>query len=48
MFTAILNFLGIRTTRQKEITLRRSNAAKAAWVHRKRVADNKLSTGDTA
>lgn len=38
MFTAILNFLGIRTARQKAITQRRSTAAKLAWAVRKNAA----------
>lgn len=38
MFTAILNFFGIRTARQKAITERRSNAAKLAWAIRKNAA----------
>ena len=33
--TAILNFFGIRTKKQKQATANRSAAQKAAWVKRK-------------
>lgn len=33
--TAILNFLGIRTKKQKQVTANRSAGQKAGWVKRK-------------